>query len=177
MKETIRREKLLYEQKREKPTFWKAWEDKKKFNMDQRKKGTKPPFFRNSPQGQLSLREPRKAEVSWQMSRPPPMECWGCKENHRYRDFPHRNDKVRVLHNVQQDETMEDMGSRIPRIYVALDNKKAEYQSHMIEVEGMIKNQPFTILVDSGASHSYIDPRVVESLHLIRSKHEKSWLV
>ena len=47
----------------------------------------------------------------------------------------------------------------------------------MIELEGMIKKQPFTTLVDSGASHSYIDPRVVESLHLIRSKHEKSWLV
>jgi hypothetical protein len=41
----------------------------------------------------------------------------------------------------------------------------------------MIKNQPFTILVDLGASHSYIDHRVVEILHLIRSKHEKSWLV
>jgi hypothetical protein len=72
---------------------------------------------------------------------------------------------------------VEDMGSRIPRIYVDLDKKQDEYQSHMIEVEGMIKNQPFTILVDSGASHSYIDPRVVESLHLIRSKHEKYWLV
>jgi hypothetical protein len=72
---------------------------------------------------------------------------------------------------------MEDMGSTIPRIYAALDNMKVEYQSHMIEVEGMTKNQPFTILVDSGDSHSYIDPRVVESLHLIRSKHEKSLLV
>jgi hypothetical protein len=30
MEETIRREKFLYEQQREKPTFWKAWEDKKK---------------------------------------------------------------------------------------------------------------------------------------------------
>jgi hypothetical protein len=47
----------------------------------------------------------------------------------------------------------------------------------MIEVEGMIKNQPFTILVDSRSSHIYIEPRVVEILHLIRSKHEKSWLV
>jgi hypothetical protein len=73
------------------------------------------------------------------MSRPPPMECWGCKENHRYRDCSHRNDKVRVLHNVQQAEIVEDMGSRIPRIYIALDNKQAKYQSHMIEVEGMIK--------------------------------------
>jgi hypothetical protein len=47
----------------------------------------------------------------------------------------------------------------------------------MIEVEGMINNQPFIILIDSGASHSYIDPRVVESLHLSRTKHEKYWLV
>jgi hypothetical protein len=46
MEEMIRREKCLYEQQREKPTFRKAWENKKKFKMDQRKKGTKPPFFK-----------------------------------------------------------------------------------------------------------------------------------
>jgi hypothetical protein len=90
---------------------------------------------------------------------------------------PTRNDKARAVHNVQQAETVEDMGSRMPRIYAALDNKQVEYQSHMIEVEGMINNHTFTILIDSGASHSYIDPRVVESLHLSRRKHEKSWLV
>jgi hypothetical protein len=145
--------------------------------MDQRKKGTKPPFFRNSPQGQPSFREPRKAEVGGKMPRLPPMECWGCKGNHRYTYFPHRNDKVRVVHNVYQVETVEDMGSRMPRIYVSLDNKQAEYQSHMIEVEGMINIKPFTILIDSGASLSYIDPIVVESLQLSRRKHEKSWLV
>jgi hypothetical protein len=47
----------------------------------------------------------------------------------------------------------------------------------MIEVEGMINNQPFIILIDSGANHSYVDPRVVESLHLSRSNHEKYLLV
>jgi hypothetical protein len=72
---------------------------------------------------------------------------------------------------------MEDMGRRMPRIYAALDNKKVEFQSHMIEVEGMINNRPLIILIDSGASHSYVDPRVVESLRLSRSKHEKYWLV
>jgi hypothetical protein len=68
------------------------------------------------------------------------------------------------------------MGSRMPRIYAALDNKQVEFQFHMIEVEGMINNHAFTILIDSRASHSYIDPRVVEILHLSRRKHEKSWL-
>jgi hypothetical protein len=72
---------------------------------------------------------------------------------------------------------MEDMGSRISRIYAALANKQDEYKSHMIEVEGMIKNHAFTILIDSGAIHSYIDPRVVENFQFLRRKHENSWLV
>jgi hypothetical protein len=60
------------------------------------------------------------------------------------------------------------MGSRMPRIYVAMDNKQAEFQSHVIEVEGMINNQPLTVLIDSGASHSYIDPKVVDGFLLSR---------
>jgi hypothetical protein len=47
----------------------------------------------------------------------------------------------------------------------------------VIEVEGMLNNQPFTNLIDSRDSHCYIDPRVVESFHLSIRKHEKSWLV
>jgi hypothetical protein len=84
---------------------------------------------------------------------------------------------VRTVHNVQQVEIVEDMGINVPRIYVALDNKKAEYQSHMIEVEGMINNQTISILIELGDSHSYVDPKMVESLHFPRSKHGKSWLV
>jgi hypothetical protein len=44
----------------------------------------------------------------------------------------------------------------------------------MIEVEGMINNHTITILIDLGASHSYIDPRMVEILHFPRSKHGKA---
>jgi hypothetical protein len=72
---------------------------------------------------------------------------------------------------------MEDMGRNVPRIYAALDNKQEKYQSHMIEVEGMINNQTIIILIDSIYSHSYIDPKMVESLQLPRSKHGKPWLV
>jgi hypothetical protein len=177
MEETIRREKCLYEQQREKPTFQKAWDNQKRFKKEQRQKGSKPSFFRNSPWGQSTLKEPRKVEGIEQMSMPPTMECWGCKGNHRYRDCPHRKDKSRTVHVVQQAEIVEDMGRRMPRIYAALDNKQAEFQSHMIEVEGMINNRPLVILIDSGDIHSYVDPRVVEILHLTERKHEKSWLV
>jgi hypothetical protein len=72
---------------------------------------------------------------------------------------------------------VEDMGISVPRIYASLDNKQVEFQSHMIEVEGMINNHSFNILIDSGSIHSYIDHKVVEILKLPRRKHEKSWLV
>jgi hypothetical protein len=125
MEETRRREKCLYEHQRERPTFWKAWDDQKKFKKEQRQKGNKPPLFIKSPQGQPSFREARKDEVGEKIPILPPMECWGCKGNHRYRDCPQRKYKERTIHNVQQDETVENMGSRIARIYATLDNKQA----------------------------------------------------
>jgi hypothetical protein len=97
LEETIRREKCLYDQHKGKPTFQRAWEDKRKFKKEQRQKGNKPPFFRNSPQGQPVLREPRMAEVGGQRPRKTPMQCWGCNGDHKYRYFPHRKDKVRLF--------------------------------------------------------------------------------
>ena len=49
---------------------------------------------------------------------------------------------MRTFHNIQEDETMKDMGGSMPRIYAALDNKQAEYQSPKIEMEGKINNEP-----------------------------------
>ena len=47
----------------------------------------------------------------------------------------------------------------------------------MIEVEGMINNHAFTILINLRSSHSYIDPKVVERFVFPRSRHRKSFLV
>jgi hypothetical protein len=44
-------------------------------------------------------------------------------------------------------------------------------------VEGNIINHPVTILIDSGASHCYIDPKIVDRLHLEKSDLGKSSLV
>jgi hypothetical protein len=82
-----------------------------------------------------------------------------------------------MYNKLKQWRTWEEMGRNVSRIYAALDNKQANYHSHMIEVEGMINNQTISILIDSGAIHSYIDPKMVESFHLPRSKNEKYWLV
>jgi hypothetical protein len=41
-----------------------------------------------------------------------------------FRDCPHRGEKVRIVHNVQQDEIVEDMGRNVPRIYAARTTNK-----------------------------------------------------
>jgi hypothetical protein len=46
------------------------------------------------------------------------------------------------------------MGISVARIYASMDNKQVEFQSHVIEVEGMIYNHAFCILIDSRDSHS-----------------------
>jgi hypothetical protein len=68
--------------------------------MDERKNRNTPSFFKNNPQVKPSFREPRMADVGEQSPRQTPIQCWGCKENHKYRDCPHKNGKVRVFHNV-----------------------------------------------------------------------------
>ena len=47
----------------------------------------------------------------------------------------------------------------------------------MVEIEGMIKSQPISLLIDLGASLSYISPRIVELCKFVPEKFDKSWLV
>jgi hypothetical protein len=80
---------------------------------------------------------------------------------------------VNIVHNIPEATTVEDMR----RIYAYLDDRQAEYQSNMIKVEGKIINQPVAIFIDLGEIHCYIDPNIVDRLHLEKSKLGKSSLV
>jgi hypothetical protein len=102
LEETIRRSKFLYDHHKGNPTFQRAWEDKKKFKREQRKKGNKPPFFRNSPQGKPSFREHKMVEIGGKRPRKKPIQFWVCKGDHKYKYCSHKSDKVRPVHNVQQ---------------------------------------------------------------------------
>jgi hypothetical protein len=177
LEETIKHAKCLYEKKRGRSTFQKSWEDKMKRKVDQRKKAAKAPFFRNIVQGQPTLQEPRMSETMGQKIWKQSIQRWSCGGNHMCRYFPQRGDKARIMHSVQQVAIFEYMGRNMPRIYAALDTKQVEFQSHMIEVEGKINYQHIAILIDSGDSHSYLDPKMVERFEFPRSKLVKPWLV
>ena len=61
--------------------------------MEQRKKGSKPPLFRNNFQGQPTPKEPTMTEEMGKIPRKPPIKCWGCGGDHMFRDCPHMGEK------------------------------------------------------------------------------------
>ena len=47
----------------------------------------------------------------------------------------------------------------------------------MVEIEGKINNTQIFVLIDPGATFSYITPDMVESKKFKKLKHAKSWLM
>ena len=70
-----------------------------------------------------------------------------------------------------------DVAKNIPIINVALEYRKVDHRSTMLEVEGKILNTYVFVLIDSGASLSYIAPRVLEKCKLSKEKKKNEWFV
>ena len=61
---------------------------------------------------------------------------------------------------------MGDVVNEMLRINAALENRQVDHQTSMVEVQGIMKNQPVSILIDLGSSLSYISTRIVEKCNL-----------
>ena len=62
-----------------------------------------------------------------------------------------------------------DLARTMSRINATLENKQADYQPSMVEVEGKVNQIPIYILIDLGASLSYIYPSLVETCKKLKS--------
>jgi hypothetical protein len=72
------------------------------------------------------------------------------------RHFTHRkHDNIRV-YNAQGESTFNDVAMSVLRIYAVVENRQADHQASMVELEGIITEQPITILVDPGSIISYV---------------------
>ena len=69
---------------------------------------------------------------------------------------------------------MGDIARSIPRINATLEDRQADFQPTMIELEGKLLSQTVSVLVDPGASLSYISPKLVEVCKLPSQKDRKS---
>lgn len=104
-----------------------------------------------------------------------PLKCWGCGEPHILRVCPHQN--IHMLTRDREVTTVNDIARNIPTISAALENRQAKHQATMVEMEGNISDLPVSVLIDPGASLSYISPNIVEKCNLKTKKFQHSWLV
>jgi hypothetical protein len=93
------------------------------------------------------------------------------------RDFPNRQHDNQRVYNIQEATTINDVARNMPQIYVALDNRQANHQASVVEMEGMISNHLVSILIDPGSNLSYVSPQTIEKCKFMQVKHVKSWLV
>ena len=73
--------------------------------------------------------------------------------------------------------TVRDLVRTMPRINATLENRQADDQTSMVEVEGKLNQIPISILIDRGVSLRYIYPNLVEKCNLLVEKFARSWLV
>eukprot|EP00253_Pinus_taeda_P017798 PITA_17798 len=106
----------------------------------------------------------------------PPVQCWGCGGPHYVKNCPQRKgtDQISQIHEAS---TVGDVARSIPRINAALEDRQAEYQPSMVEFEGNISNLSLAILIDPGATLSYVSPKIVEQCKLQSEKFRNPWLV
>ena len=87
-----------------------------------------------------------------------PVKCWKCNGPHYASVCPNRKNIVSNIHTIHEDMTVGDLARTMPRLNAALENRQADYQTSMVEVEGKMN---ISILIDPGASLSYISPNLV----------------
>ena len=72
---------------------------------------------------------------------------------------------------LRETTIVNNIARNIPRTSAVLEYFQDEHQSTMIEIEGMIAEQPIFVLIDPGENLSYVSPQMVEKCKL---KSEKS---
>eukprot|EP00253_Pinus_taeda_P019720 PITA_19720 len=168
----------------------KRWNDKKSNrvagnNKESRGNGGKSAgkgqFNRNTTKGTFRAK-PSESRVSEPPARSeiegtrPPVQCWGCGGPHYVKNCPQRKG-VDQISQIHEASTVGDVARSVPRINAALEDRQAEYQPTMVEFEGKISNLSIAVLIDPGATLSYVSPKVVEHCKLSSERFKNPWLV
>eukprot|EP00253_Pinus_taeda_P011178 PITA_11178 len=193
MDEVIRKARICYQQSRQKgEAVDKKWSEKKGFKPMGNNKGnhnsggkgnSKSPHSRISDRTASKFRPNNETKGNGQQIRldnegvtRPPVQCWGCGGPHYIKNCPQRKG-TEQLSQIQEASTVGEVGRSIPRINAALEDRQAEYQPTMVEFEGNISNLAVSILIDPGATLSYVSPKIVERCKLQSTKFKNPWLV
>jgi len=92
----------------------------------------------------------------------PPLQCWGFKEPHLYRDCPINENMTMTMNNIQEATIVNDMARCRHKINVSEENRRVDHQYSMVEIECTINHKPASILIDTGEIFSYISSIIVK---------------
>eukprot|EP00253_Pinus_taeda_P022348 PITA_22348 len=193
MDEVIRKARICYQQGKQKgETANRKWNEKRSFKTVGNSKGNRSNGSKGNGKGATSRFVPRttskfratnESKVSEQQPRldnegtaRAPLQCWGCGGPHYIKNCPQRKG-TEQLSQIHEASTVGEVGRSIPRINAALEDRQAEYQPTMVEFEGKISNLTISVLIDPGATLSYVSPKVVERCNLQSVKFKNPWLV
>jgi hypothetical protein len=182
---------MCYDQYKQRSEFPKAWKYKKQDRMNQWMKGYQPTPLWNAPKsfprkyfhsnnqntqggGKLVNLGTKKFGDNLREL----LKCWECGEPHLRRNCPRLTSATRTtVHNLQEASTVGDVGRSLHKINADVDGRQADHQSTVVEVEGKVNNNRVSVLIDPGATLSYVSPGVVDSNKLKKIRHAKYWLV
>jgi hypothetical protein len=191
LNEVFRKARMCYEQYKHRFEIPKAWKDKKQDKMNQSKKGFQLAPFCNMENGfqrkdyHTNTHHTKGGHKTINLgfkkvgaSPREPLKCWECGEPHLQRNCPFLNLSGKTaVHYLQESSTVGDIDRSMHTINATKDGMQEDHQSIIVEVEGKIHDNNISILIDPGASLSYITLALVESNRIKKVKHAKSWLV
>eukprot|EP00253_Pinus_taeda_P019676 PITA_19676 len=193
MDEAIRKARICYQQSKQKgEAAGRKWNEKKGFKSIGSNKGNcsggskgngKGPNNRITSRTASKFKTTNESRVSEQHARldsegkaRPPVQCWGCGGPHYVKNYPQRKG-TEQLSQIHEASMVGEVGRSVPRINAALDDRQAKYQPTMVEFEGKISDLTIAVLIDPGATLSYVSPKVVEHCNLQPVKFKNPWLV
>eukprot|EP00253_Pinus_taeda_P023048 PITA_23048 len=191
MDEAIHKARICYQQSKQKgETAGRKWNDKNGFKSIGHNKGNrsgkgngKGPNSRSIPRTASKFKTTNESRINEQHTRLDneeaarrQVECWGCGGPHYVKNCPQRKG-TEQLSQIHEASTVGEVGRSVPRINAALDDRQAEYQPAMVEFEGKISDLTITVLIDPGATLSYVSPKIVERCKLQPFKFKNPWLV
>eukprot|EP00253_Pinus_taeda_P011080 PITA_11080 len=159
MDEVIRKARICYQQGKQKgETANRKWNEKRSFKTVGNNKGNRSNGSKGNGKGATSRFVPRTTS--------------------KFRTTNESKRKgTEQLSQIHEASTVGEVGRSIPRINAALEDRQAEYQPTMVEFEGKISNLTISVLIDPGATLSYVSPKVVERCNLQPVKFRNPWLV
>ena len=182
----MRKANFCYEQRKNKKEGIPNWKSKRTSNFEQRMKGFKPNknfknnsrnFSKNNYQGtnfkgktQQNFIAPKSRDMPSNYvknnEQREPIKYQECHRPHYAKDCPNKKKNFNNVHIIQEEATVGDVANQIPRIHAALENQQGDYQTSMLEIKDMIHNKPISVLIDPGASLSYVSPSIAERCNL-----------